>query len=194
AEMFLGPQGHTARGVSLATILEGVFSAMEEARLDVGISSGLLLVAQRHRSQEEALQMLDDAMPWADRILGFGLGGAEVGNPPSKFSELFRRCRERGFRVVAHAGEEGPAAYVREADRKSTRLNSSHVKISYAVFCLKTKKNIETPYDANDIEERIKTLYKNRQGLKGSDRTKHARVDQPAEEIMTICIEDSNET
>ncbi len=54
-------------------------------------------------------------MPWADRLLGFGLGGAEVGNPPSKFAGFFRRCRERGFKVVAHAGEEGPAAYVREA-------------------------------------------------------------------------------
>jgi adenosine deaminase len=115
AELFLGPQGHTSRGVALETVLEGTFAAMEEARREDGITSGLILLAQRHRSEDEALALLDAAMPWADRLLGFGLGGAEVGNPPSKFVEFFRRCRERGFRVVAHAGEEGPAAYVREA-------------------------------------------------------------------------------
>jgi adenosine deaminase len=115
AELFLGPQGHTARGVALGTVLEGTFAAMDAARREDGITSGLILLAQRHRSEEEALALLDAAMPWADRLLGFGLGGAEVGNPPSKFVEFFRRCRERGFKVVAHAGEEGPAAYVREA-------------------------------------------------------------------------------
>ena len=115
AEMFLGPQGHTSRGIALATVLEGVVSAMQAAEREDGITSGLILVAQRHRSEQEALEMLDAAMPWSDRLLGFGLGGAEVGHPPSKFTEFFRRCRERGFRVVAHAGEEGPAAYVREA-------------------------------------------------------------------------------
>ncbi len=113
AELFIGPQGHTARGITLATVLEGVFLAMNEARADHGMTSGLILLAQRHRSEAEALDMLESAMPWADRLLGFGLGGAEVGNPPEKFTEFFRRCRERGFKVVAHAGEEGPAAYVR---------------------------------------------------------------------------------
>ena len=115
AELFLGPQGHTARGVALGTVLEGTFAAMDAAEREDGITSGLILLAQRHRSEEEALALLDAAMPWTDRLLGFGLGGAEVGNPPSKFVEFFRRCRERGFKVVAHAGEEGPAAYVREA-------------------------------------------------------------------------------
>jgi adenosine deaminase len=115
AELFLGPQGHTSRGVALGTVLAGTFAAMDAAFHDDGITSGLILLAQRHRNEEEALTLLDMAMPWADRLLGFGLGGAEVGNPPSKFKEFFRRCRERGFKVVAHAGEEGPAAYVREA-------------------------------------------------------------------------------
>jgi adenosine deaminase len=115
AELFLGPQGHTSRGVALGTVLEGTFAAMDAARREYGITSGLILLAQRHRSEDEALALLDAAMPWADRLLGFGLGGAEVGNPPSKFVKFFRRCRERGFKVVAHAGEEGPAAYVREA-------------------------------------------------------------------------------
>lgn len=115
AEMFLGPQGHTARGVLLATVMEGVLGAIADARRQDGISAGVILVAQRHRSEAEALDMLDAAMPWADRILGFGLGGAEVDNPPQKFATFFARARERGFKVVAHAGEEGPAAYVRDS-------------------------------------------------------------------------------
>jgi adenine deaminase len=115
AEMFLGPQGHTSRGVPLATVMEGVLGAIEAAAREDGISAGVILVAQRHRPQAEALELLDAAMPWEDRILGFGLGGAEVGNPPQKFAEFFARARARGFKVVAHAGEEGPAAYVRDS-------------------------------------------------------------------------------
>ena len=115
AELFLGPQGHTLRGVAMATVLEGVLSAMRAAQLEDGVSSGLILLAQRHRTEQEAFDMFEQAMPWAEHLLGFGLGGAEVGNPPSKFERFFAHCRARGFRVVAHAGEEGPASYVREA-------------------------------------------------------------------------------
>lgn len=115
AELFLGPQGHTTRGVAMGTVLEGVLSAMQAAQQEDGLSSGLILLAQRHRSEEEAFAMFEQAMPWAGRLLGFGLGGAEVGNPPSKFARFFAHCRARGFRVVVHAGEEGPAAYVRES-------------------------------------------------------------------------------
>lgn len=115
AEIFLGVQGHTSRGVPLAVAMGGVLGAMDAAHTEDGISSGLIVIVQRHRSEDEALALLDDLHPWYDRLLGFGLGGAEVGNPPSKFIEFFCRCRERGFKAVAHAGEEGPAAYVREA-------------------------------------------------------------------------------
>jgi adenosine deaminase len=115
AEVFIGPQSFTERGVAIATIMNGVLAAMQDASREHRISAGLLISAQRHRSQTEARQMLEAVMPWADRILGFGLGGAEVGNPPSKFAEFFFGCRDRGFRVTAHAGEEGPASYVREA-------------------------------------------------------------------------------
>jgi adenosine deaminase len=114
AEMFLGPQGHTSRGVPLDNVMEGVLDAMDQARAEDGITSGLIALAQRHRSEEEALAMLDALRPWYGKLLGFGLGGAEVGNPPTKFAGFFRRCRELGFNVVAHAGEEGPAAYVRD--------------------------------------------------------------------------------
>lgn len=115
AEMFLGPQGHTTRGIALATMLGGVLRAMDEAQAEDGISAGLILVAQRHRTEDEALALLEATRPWHDRLLGFGLGGAEVGNPPSKFERFFARCRALGFKVVAHAGEEGPASYVRES-------------------------------------------------------------------------------
>jgi adenosine deaminase len=78
------------------------------------MTSGLILGAQRHLDEADALTMLEDAMPWADQLLGFGLGGAEVGNPPEKFSRFFAQVRQRGFKVTAHAGEEGPAEYVRQ--------------------------------------------------------------------------------
>ncbi len=115
AELFLGPQSFTERGVAIETVMEGVLTAMHDAAQEDGISAGLLVSAQRHRSEAEALQLLDSVMPWAERIAGFGLGGAEVGNPPSRFARYFRTCRERGFRITVHAGEEGPASYVREA-------------------------------------------------------------------------------
>jgi adenosine deaminase len=95
--------------------MDGVLAAMHDAGRELGISAGLLVSAQRHRSEGDALQMLDQVMPWAERIAGFGLGGAELGYPPSGFIRYFRACRERGFRITAHAGEEGPASYVREA-------------------------------------------------------------------------------
>ncbi len=115
AEMFLGPQSHTARGIAMGTQLEGVFAAMDDARRRYGISSGLLLGAQRHRSEAEAIALFDEAQPWRARILGFGLGGPEIGNPPSKFAAFYARCRAAGFKTTAHAGEEGPAEYVRES-------------------------------------------------------------------------------
>ena len=115
AEVFIGPQGFTERDVPIDAVMEGVLAAMHDAAQDDGISAGLLVSAQRHRSEEAALQLVDSVMPWADRIAGFGLGGAERPFPPSGFVRYFAACRERGFRTTAHAGEEGPAAYVREA-------------------------------------------------------------------------------
>jgi adenosine deaminase len=115
AEIFVGPQNATSRGLPLAAAMDGVLAAMRDAEQEFGISAGLLVIAQRHRSEAEALALLDQVMPWADRIIGFGLGGAERDYPPSRFVQFFRVCRERGFRVTAHAGEEGPASYVRDS-------------------------------------------------------------------------------
>ncbi|SMX55523.1 Adenosine deaminase (Adenosine aminohydrolase) [Bradyrhizobium sp. ORS 285] len=115
AELFLGPQSFTERGVPMASIMKGIFGAIADAERDVDISAGLMVSAHRHRSEADAMELLDQIMPWADQILGIGMGGPEVGHPPSKFKSFFRECRNRGFRTTIHAGEEGPASYVREA-------------------------------------------------------------------------------
>jgi adenosine deaminase len=113
--MFIGPQSFTERGVSIDAIMGGVLSAMDDASRRHGIQSGLLISAHRHRSERDAFAMLEQVLPWSDRIIGIGMGGTEVGNPPSKFKNFFQACRDYGFRTTIHAGEEGPASYVREA-------------------------------------------------------------------------------
>jgi adenosine deaminase len=115
AEMFLGPQTFTEQGTPVAAVMQGVLAAIEVADAECGISGALLVSAHRHRSEAEAMRLLDSVMPWAGHIAGMGMGGAEVGNPPSKFRGFYRACRDRGFPVTVHAGEEGPASYIREA-------------------------------------------------------------------------------
>jgi adenosine deaminase len=115
AELFIGPQSFTDRGIAIATVMNGVLTAMDDGAHEHGISVGLLVSAHRHRTEADALSLLDQVLPWSDRIAGIGMGGAEVGNPPSKFVNFFRSCREQGFHTTIHAGEEGPASYVREA-------------------------------------------------------------------------------
>ncbi len=115
AEIFLGTQNFTLRGVPIEAVMEGVLAAMRDAALEHGISAGLLVSAQRHRGEAEAMQVLESVMPWAEHVTGFGMGGPEIGHPLSGCAQYFRACRERGFPITAHAGEEGPAAYVREA-------------------------------------------------------------------------------
>lgn len=115
AEMFLGPQSFLDNGVGMADQMGGVLDAIDDAATDFGIDGALLIIAQRHRSVEDALALLELTRPWAHCIVGFGLGGVERGNPPSKFAAYYRECRGRGYRTSIHAGEEGPASYVREA-------------------------------------------------------------------------------
>ena len=115
AEVFLGPQSFTSKGVDIASVLNGTLKAIDDAEHEDGISCGLIVTAQRHRTEQDALDLLEQVRPWFGRILGIGMGGAEKGNPPSKFRHFFRACRREGIRITAHAGEEGPASYVREA-------------------------------------------------------------------------------
>lgn len=115
AELFFDPQTHTVRGVPFATVLDGLETACTEAKTRYGISSRLILCFLRHLSEEEGFDTLEQARPYLSRIHGVGLDSSEMGHPPSKFERLFARCRALGLHVVAHAGEEGPPAYIHEA-------------------------------------------------------------------------------
>jgi adenosine deaminase len=112
AELFFDPQTHTARGVSMQTVIQGLHRACVDAQAELGISASLILCFLRHLSEADAFEALEQALPFRDLIVGIGLDSGEVGNPPEKFARVFARCRELGFHLVAHAGEEGPPAYV----------------------------------------------------------------------------------
>jgi adenosine deaminase len=115
AELFIGPQTFIENGIPLSELMEGILNAFRDAEQVLGISAGLIISTHRHRTELEALQLLDSIMPWKEHIIGIGMGGAEIPNPPSKFASYFKACRERGFRTCIHAGEEGPSDYVRQA-------------------------------------------------------------------------------
>ncbi|MBN8896701.1 MAG: adenosine deaminase [Rhodospirillales bacterium] len=114
AEIFFGPQSFTDRGIPVAAMMDGILGAIEAAE-DETFSAGLLVSVHRHRSEDAAFEVLRAILPWRDRILGIGMGGAEIGNPPDKFARFFRAAQEAGFPTMVHAGEEGPPAYVRQA-------------------------------------------------------------------------------
>ncbi|MBW8812079.1 MAG: adenosine deaminase [Caulobacterales bacterium] len=114
-ELFFDPQTHTDRGLPFRVAIEGLLSGMAEAERTLGVSSSLILCFLRHLDEDAALATLKAAEPWLDRLLGVGLDSSEVGHPPSKFAKVFAAARQRGLKLVAHAGEEGPPAYVWEA-------------------------------------------------------------------------------
>ena len=114
-EPFFDPQAHTARGVPLAAVVGGIRRALDEAAGTLGLSSGLVLCFLRHLSAEAAMATLDAALAFRGALVGVGLDSSEVGHPPAKFARVFERARAAGLRAVAHAGEEGPPAYIREA-------------------------------------------------------------------------------
>ena len=114
AEIFFDPQTHTARGIPFDVVMEGLLSAMREAG-DMGLTSKLILCFLRHLDEEDAFATWAQAEKWLDRIAGVGLDSSEVGHPPSKFARVFAAAAQAGLKRVAHAGEEGPPAYVHEA-------------------------------------------------------------------------------
>ena len=114
-EIFFDPQTHTSRGIRFGTIITGIHKALTEAKEEKGISSNLIMCFLRDLDSESAMKTLEEAIPFKDWIMGVGLDSAEVGNPPSKFKDIFDLARSKGFITVAHAGEEGPAEYIREA-------------------------------------------------------------------------------
>jgi adenosine deaminase len=114
-EPFFDPQTHTARGVPYHEVVTGIRRALEDARASDGITSKLILCILRDLSADEALATLGEALDDDTRVDGIGLDSGEVGNPPSKFTEVFAWARAEGLHTVAHAGEEGPASYIRDS-------------------------------------------------------------------------------
>ena len=114
-EMFFDPQGHTSRGVAFETVVNGLHGACRAAQERLGISASLIMCFLRHLDETDAERTLDLALPHSSKIIGVGLDSSERGHPPSKFRNVFRRARDAGFHLFAHAGEEGPPAYVWEA-------------------------------------------------------------------------------
>jgi adenosine deaminase len=130
-EIFFDPQTHTARGVPFGTVINGIHRALDDARAQSGISGALILCFLRHLSEADAFDTLQQALPYRDKFIGVGLDSSEAGNPPEKFARVFARCRELGLHLVAHAGEEGPPAYIRSA------LDVLHAeRIDHGVRCL----------------------------------------------------------
>ncbi|MES2296992.1 MAG: adenosine deaminase [Pseudomonadota bacterium] len=111
AEIFFDPQTHTARGVPFETVIKGIARACQEGP----ISATLIMCFLRHLPEEDALATLEAALPFRDLFIGVGLDSSEVGHPPEKFARVYARCRELGLHLVAHAGEEGPPAYIQTA-------------------------------------------------------------------------------
>ena len=131
AELFFDPQTHTARGVPMRTVVDGLTRACRQAALVHGIEASLILCFLRHLSEDAAFATLEEALPWRDSFIGVGLDSSERGNPPEKFARVFARCGELGLHRVAHAGEEGPPACIEAA------LDVLHAeRIDHGVRCL----------------------------------------------------------
>jgi adenosine deaminase len=130
AEIFFDPQTHTQRGIAFGTVMAGITRALEQGEREFGLTSRLILCFLRHLSAEDAMRTLEQARPFKSKIHGVGLDSSEVGHPPAKFVDVFAAARNAGFRAVAHAGEEGPPAYIWEA------LDLLHVeRIDHGVRC-----------------------------------------------------------
>ncbi len=114
-EIFLDPQGHTDRGVAFEMVLGGILSGLEEGKKELGITSKLIMCFLRHLPEEEAFEALACACRHKEHIHAVGLDSTEAGNPPANFERVYEAARKEAFIAVAHAGEEGPAAYVTDA-------------------------------------------------------------------------------
>ncbi|WP_405397850.1 adenosine deaminase [Maribacter sp. Asnod2-G09] len=114
-EVFFDPQTHTERGVAFDVVIKGIHRALEKGKNELNISYKLIMSYLRHMSEEDAFKTLEESLPFKDIIDGVGLDSSEMGNPPSKFEKVFKASGEHGYKLVAHAGEEGPAEYIWEA-------------------------------------------------------------------------------
>ena len=131
AEIFFDPQTHTARGVAMGTVIGGLAKACDRAERELGVTASLILCFLRHLSEDQALATLEDALPFREHFIGVGLDSSELGHPPEKFARVFAKAGELGLHRVAHAGEEGPAAYIESA------LDALHAeRIDHGVRCV----------------------------------------------------------
>jgi adenosine deaminase len=138
AEIFFDPQTHTARGVPFEAVIVGLHHACQRAHAELGISARLILCFLRHLSEEDAFATLEQALPYREHFIGVGLDSSERDHPPQKFARVFARCRELGLHRVAHAGEEGPPAYIEAA------LDVLQVeRIDHGVRCLESPALVE---------------------------------------------------
>ena len=139
AEIFFDPQTHTARGISFDTVITGLCRALARGRETLRLSTHLIMCFLRHLDPDDAFDTLSQAEPYGEHIIAVGLDSAEVGYPPSLFKAVFDRAREVGFQVVAHAGEEGPPGYIRQA---LTLLKAA--RIDHGVRCLEDNDLVQT--------------------------------------------------
>ncbi|GHC33208.1 adenosine deaminase [Aidingimonas halophila] len=137
-ELSFDPQAHLQRGVELSIQVDGLMRAMRDAERELGLSTALILSFLRDCPADEAMDVLESASPYWQMIDAVGLDSAESGNPPGKFKAVFERAKELGIPRIAHAGEEGPASYVREA------LDALDVcRIDHGVRCLEDAELVE---------------------------------------------------
>ena len=138
AEIFFDPQTHTERGVPIAAVIGGLARARERALDELGITGALILCFLRHLSEGEAMATLEDALPHREHFIGVGLDSSERGHPPEKFARVFARAGALGLHRVAHAGEEGPPAYIESA------LDVLHAeRIDHGVRCVESPALVE---------------------------------------------------
>lgn len=138
AEIFFDPQTHTDRGVELATVINGIDTALADGRDELGITSKLILCFLRHLSEDAAMATLESALSFRSAIAAVGLDSSESGNPPEKFATVYDRARAEGLLAVAHAGEEGPPGYIRQA------LDVLEVlRIDHGVRCMEDDQLVE---------------------------------------------------
>ena len=114
-EIFFDPQTHTQRGIKLETVVRGIHRALMDGGRQLNLSSKLILCFLRHLGAADAMKALEEALAFKDWITGVGLDSSERGFPPEKFTAVFDRAHQEGFKLVAHAGEEGPADYIWQA-------------------------------------------------------------------------------
>lgn len=170
-EIFFDPQTHTLRGIAFKTVITGITEALTDAKEKFGITSAVIMCFLRHLSQEDAFKTLDEALLFKDFIIGIGLDSSELGNPPSKFEAVFKKAKEQGFKLVAHAGEEADVSYIFEAldlldiqriDHGVQAINSSELmkrlKDKQIPLTVCPNSNIELKVFDNYKEHNIKEL------------------------------------